>query len=289
VNHLLTCHSSERARLDIQYRNQLLFAYRSDEVRPYIHPLRTLKGRMLSAIKPEKHPWHLGLFFSWKYVDGVNFWEFRNKGAVRVDDLEYEAAPFSILLTSRQTWVTMADERKLLDELLTLRVHGVDPESSLYFIDFEHLFRAKEKDILLDRTEMTDMKPWGGYAGLSFRPSANLDHQVRILNSNGSRDRQTNGEPARWVHLQGFCEREPEEAVGLAILDHQDNPRFPSPFFTMDASMEFPFLSASFIFHEPYLLRRGEDLTLRYRVIVHDGQLNEDQLELFSAQYCSLK
>ena len=43
--------------------------------RPYVHPLRTPAGHVLTRNAPADHPWHHGLWFTIKYVDGDNFWE----------------------------------------------------------------------------------------------------------------------------------------------------------------------------------------------------------------------
>ena len=43
--------------------------------RPFVHPLRTPAGHVLTRDAPDDHPWHHGLWFAIKYVDGDNFWE----------------------------------------------------------------------------------------------------------------------------------------------------------------------------------------------------------------------
>jgi hypothetical protein len=43
---------------------------------PYIHPLGLPGGPVMSALAPADHPWHRGLWFSWKFLNGVNYWEF---------------------------------------------------------------------------------------------------------------------------------------------------------------------------------------------------------------------
>ena len=43
-------------------------------VHPWFHPLATPSGVEITRNRPWDHPWHRGLWFSWKYVNGVNFW-----------------------------------------------------------------------------------------------------------------------------------------------------------------------------------------------------------------------
>jgi hypothetical protein len=37
------------------------------EGKPYFHPLAFNDGTVLTWHRPEDHPWHLGLWFSWQY------------------------------------------------------------------------------------------------------------------------------------------------------------------------------------------------------------------------------
>jgi hypothetical protein len=42
--------------------------------KPYLHPLRTLDGAVVTAFRPWDHRWHKGLQMTWTYVSGQNFW-----------------------------------------------------------------------------------------------------------------------------------------------------------------------------------------------------------------------
>ncbi len=42
--------------------------------RPYLHPIRTLAGVVVSETHPVDHDWHCGLSFTMQDVNGVNFW-----------------------------------------------------------------------------------------------------------------------------------------------------------------------------------------------------------------------
>jgi hypothetical protein len=60
-------------------------------------------------------------------------------------------------------------------------------------------------------------------------------------------------------------------SVGIAIFDHPSNQRHPTRFFALDEA--FGFISTSFAYDEPYTIPRGESLTLKYRVLIHLGDL----------------
>ena len=42
--------------------------------RPYLHPVRTLGGTVVTDALPFDHPWHLGVSVAMQDVDGVNLW-----------------------------------------------------------------------------------------------------------------------------------------------------------------------------------------------------------------------
>jgi hypothetical protein len=58
--------------------------------RPYLHPVRTLGGTVVTDEFPEDHPWHLGVSLTMQDVDGVNVWGgrtyVRDEGYVWRDD-----------------------------------------------------------------------------------------------------------------------------------------------------------------------------------------------------------
>jgi len=62
----------------------------SSSPRPYIHPVRTLKGVEVTATHPADHDWHLGLGFAVSDVDGTSFWGggtfIRDRGYVLLDN-----------------------------------------------------------------------------------------------------------------------------------------------------------------------------------------------------------
>lgn len=54
-----------------EYRGDL---QATDAPRPYLHPVRTLGGTVVTEIRPADHPHHFGVSVAVSDVDGVNFW-----------------------------------------------------------------------------------------------------------------------------------------------------------------------------------------------------------------------
>src|SRR5688572_27335838 len=51
------------------------FSFDPKNGKPFFDPLGPVGGPRLTNFKPEDHPWHYGLWFSWKYINGANYWE----------------------------------------------------------------------------------------------------------------------------------------------------------------------------------------------------------------------
>src|SRR3954464_270401 len=67
--------------LRVTWRGRELFryVYRAREAqvespRPYLHPIRTLGGRLVSVYRPHDHVWHKGLSVALPNAGPDNFW-----------------------------------------------------------------------------------------------------------------------------------------------------------------------------------------------------------------------
>jgi hypothetical protein len=254
------------------------------ESKPYFHPVCLTDGTELTWHRPPDHPWHYGLWFCWKYINGLNYWEedrrtglSEGRTAIRHVDVkphsDYSAdialelsyhppgAP-AVLMEDRRIMVSTPDD------------HGA------YRINWAGRFTAGDADVLLDRTPIPgekDGQSWGGYAGLSVRLAKSIT-DWQTVDSEGRKDLAIHGQKARWIDFSGrFAEG---RAAGIAIFDHPDNLRHPSPgFVIMDPKPPFGYFSPALLFNEPYTLPAGKSLTLRYCVLIHPGRLDEDVLE----------
>ncbi|GAF86299.1 unnamed protein product, partial [marine sediment metagenome] len=51
------------------------FNHGADQPKPHFHPVALPDGRIVTWDRPPDHVWHHGLWFSWKYINGLNYWE----------------------------------------------------------------------------------------------------------------------------------------------------------------------------------------------------------------------
>ena len=252
-----------------------------DRKRPFIHPVTTPAGHVLSREAPDDHPWHHGLWFTIKFVDGDNFWEemapygvLRHQG--QLERTEGPHGQFTLAGTlhwTRPDRVTVA-----LVEHRRLRHIPLGPNA--YAVDFDTTL-VPATAVRLDRTEYTT---WGGYGGLTLRGAAELV-DTRLLLPDGSTHDRLVGQPAAWCDLSGTVTAGGASApAGLAMFDHPGNRRHPVPFYasTFNGYGEGAwtnFFNAAFLFHDGMDLAAGEELRIRHRVVVHDGHWSASRLQ----------
>jgi type 1 glutamine amidotransferase len=266
------------------------FRYGSDLDMPYFHPLRTTDGRLLTWDRPPDHLWHHGLWFSWKFVNKINYWELNAKTGrpagrtswsnIRVSTEKGLEARIDMDLGYRPA----GEDLPVLTEKRTIEISSPDGDG-VYAIDWNCSFKAAA-DIILDRTPFPgepNGQVWGGYAGLSFRLAEGLKDR-EVMTSDGPvaiwTDDRYRGRHAA-LDYSGLVDGRP---AGVAILDHPGNPRSPTPWYVI-RSAEMSFFTPAVLCYEPLALRRGEAIVLRYRVLIHPGRWDACRLRSESARY----
>lgn len=261
-------------RLRVSCGDHLLAVYRFGGVpKPYFHPVLLGDGTdaSLTLACPHDHLHHRGLWFAWKFINGENFWE-ETPVCHRVvtRDLQVESAVTDqVQWTSQLEW-QLASGATLLREERRLCIGAPRSEAPgrWYPIDFDLSFHPVDQEIVLSLLTVKE-QPWGGYAGLGYRPARGMDSRWQLLTSNGPATSADKGIPARWADYSGGLDGGPWTG-GIAIFDHPANVRHPPPFFVLSPP-GFGFLNPSPLFHEALQLAQGDVLRLRYRVIVHSG------------------
>lgn len=285
----LAIESADERGCRVVWNGRPLLDYHCGDVKSFIHPLRTLEGDVLTVDRPWDHVWHRGLYFAWKLIDGVNYWGEGLEGPGpwgRMRPVSFEAAIDAnggAQIQQTLLWETAAEGRLDLTESRRLEIGAAGGLPGSYRIDWTSRFKA-ERDLLLDRTPNDAARPWGGYAGLSFRPARALHAGgARVFNSEGAQSAERlRGGRARWAAFFGPVDgREgggPDRRAGAAIFDHPSNLRHPTPFYAWDDPV-FGFLQAAPLFHEPWPLQAGDEIRLRYGVVVASAELSSEELD----------
>jgi len=250
--------------------------------RPFLHPVRTPAGHVLTVDSPDDHPWHHGLWFAIKYVDDDNFWEeMAPYGVVRhlARPTITERTDGSITLTGDLHWTR--PDRKTVAIVEQRRLTHVPIGDDGYAIDLDTTL-VPTSDVRLDRTEFTT---WGGYGGLTLRGRPDLTDTKLLLADGSVHDRLT-GTPSEWLDISGTVDPDGANApAGITLFDHPGNRRTPVPWYASTRNETYGdegwsnFVNAAFLWDGPLHLAEGEELRVRHRTLIHDGTWSVDEIE----------
>jgi hypothetical protein len=252
--------------------------FAKEDVFPYFHPVSTVGGTVLTEMGPADHAHHRAMWLAWKYLNGVNYWDWVGKKesvpdgrTERVGDEKVEIGHQGATLVLNLCY--SAAGKPVMDEKRTI-VFGLPRPDGSYTMDWRMMYTARDKDVVFDRTPPAEAS-WGGYAGLSYRATPAM-RDFRVLDSEGRKDMAGHGKNARWMDLSGVVD-DKGQAAGVAMFDHPANPRHPTPWFMVVDG--FRYINPAFVFAEPYTLPAGKSCTLHYRVLVHEGMGDRARLD----------
>ncbi len=255
--------------------------------KPYFHPLCAADGTILTDLRPTDHPWHRGFWWSWKYLNGKNYWEEdpatgRSEGATELRETKVDAGTDNQTLIQQELGYRSPDGELLIAEDRTIRVSGLT-ENGDFSIDWRATFTGVAEVVQLDRTppERAGGAWWGGYAGLSLRRSQPTAQWV-YGDSENRNHCAIHGNKAQWVRCSG--QTPSGNAVTITIFGHPQNPTHPSNWYT--TSDDLPFFGPSPLFEKPIELRAGQTIRFAYMLTITnartDGALERQVWKEFS-------
>jgi len=259
--------------------------------KPYFHPL-TVKNSPLTSLSPPDHPWHLGLWFSWKFINGINYWEYLND--FKTDETGYKSEGITEI---RKNEITRNDDFSasismeiqyhpsggdaVMNETRNIYISKPSDNGS-YFIDNEYIFSPLTDEVVLDRTPIEgepEGKSWGGYAGLSVRFNQDYTLPIVIAPTDSSNYRKNN-----WLYM-GFNTLTGDKA-GLCILQNLKFTTSSTSWYVInDPEIPFFYYSPSVLYDGKIILKNGDNLELKYRVWVIPGNIGKDDLEYKYTEY----
>jgi hypothetical protein len=247
----------------------------SPEGKPYFHPLAIPgSGDALTAFRPPDHNWHLGFWFSWKFINGCNFWEPDTNGVTRVVSQTVTPADDKTFRTEA-VLSYLAKGKEAVREQRAVRV-TTQPNGN-YTIEWDSTFTAQGEAAVLSSTPAARDKKsgdWatGGYAGLMWRFPDSPTNTYTFANAAGLADVKACGERSERMEIVATATASGAKAK-ITFRDHPENPRHPTPWFarhstTAHKGRGYYLVGPSMIFHEPLTLAPGESARFRYTVTV---------------------
>ncbi len=260
------------------------FNYGPELRKLHFHPVALLDGTTLTEEAPQDHPWHHALWFSWKLINGVNYWEEnrqtgKSAGLTTWKNVKVRTKPDHSAIIEMDLVYNPPEKAVVLTERLSVRITAPG-EAGVYKMDWTSTFTAGKEDVLFDRTPLPGEpggKSFGGYAGLSVRMNNALkDWQAVDSDGQISEQEVRLRFKARAVDFSGTLDG---ITGGIAIVDHPENLNAPTPWYIiLDAKKPMAYFSPAVIQQKPHTLPAGESMTLKYRVVVHPGRFDADKL-----------
>ncbi|HER08245.1 MAG TPA: hypothetical protein ENO20_04975 [Bacteroides sp.] len=252
----------------------------------FIHPLWSPDGQVLSRIQAPDHYHHYGIWGPWTktHINGreVDFWNLmKGEGTVRFSGFlsEIEGPVYSGFkaLQEHIDFGGRGEDRVAMNEVLDVRAWNVG-KGDAWLIDYTTTLNTP-----LDSGIMLDAYRYGG--GIGYRATGDWHKDnCTVLTSEGKDRLTADGSKAKWCIVEGASVSEKGRS-GILFMGHTSNRDFPEPMrvWPVDQNrgrgdMYFEFCP---IRHKDWKLDEGRDYTLKYRLLVFDGNVSAEEAEMY--------
>ena len=269
------------------------YSFDLDKGKPFFDPL-SIRGTRLTNFRPEDHPWHYGLWFSWKYINEANYWEENREsgkaqGSTRWSTPQIETREDGSASIRMSLTYTHPSGRVDLTENRALEISAPD-QTGRYTIDWNSHFTAGKEGAVLDRTPMPGEPKGafnGGYAGLAAR-LAGAPLSMSVVSTEGPitefvTDRARPDAPA-----VGSNFNDAGKPVGsIAVLAHPSNIAKNAPWYIINAEDGMRFVCSAVLAPAIRKLPANGKWDLSYRVIVQSEPFTPESLRTASEAWVS--
>ena len=285
--------------VEVRCDGSLLFRYvyrpatpALESPRPYLHPVRTLAGNLVTGFRPHDHTWHHGLSLTsahlghaggmpenfWggpTYVGGQGYVQLDNNGrSEHCDWLALACDGARTTLDESLRWVTH-DGQPWLSERRTI---GAQAAADYWQLEFSTRLTNLTPQPLLFGSPTTAGRPQAGYGGLFWRGPDDFIGGQMLADGDVQRP-DIMGRSAAWLAYIG-AHGDGGQQTTLLFIDDPANPRYPTQWFARN--QDYAGASFAFMFDKEYGLQPQAELALRYRIVIADGAWDRER----SAQVC---
>lgn len=282
----ISFHPSEDAvEVRVDGKTFTTFHYAAKWDKPFLHPLRTASGAIVTRRWPveqktgevEDHTWQRGLWWTHGDVNGVDYW--RELGPAKTGRLVLRAKPRTKANRLEAVCDFIAPGGKRHGSVL--QQFAFVAKDGIIWIDVTATVRA---DAGLGIT-MGDTEE--GSLGARFSDDFREDRGAVLLNSEGLQGTKAIwGKRAKWVDYSTVRDG---KRIGVAILDHPSNPRHPTYWHARGYGLNAanPFGVRDFTRDKSQNgkidIPPGGELRFRYRVVIHEGVSPEPLWQSFAS------
>lgn len=281
--------------LNLSSGNKPILSYQIETVNPpkgvsqlfkrsaFLHPVTSPGGEVLTRIQAPDHYHHYGIWNPWTLTfigkREVDFWNLmKGEGTVRFAGLISQVeGPVYTGFKSLQEHIdfgAVGGDAVAMNELFDVRVWNLNNQR--YMFDY-----ASTLNTPLDSGILLAAYRYGGGIGWRATEKWTKDNSS-VLTSEGKTRKDADGSNARWCVVEGESATK-EGRSGILFLSYPTNRMHPEPMrvWPMDANdgrgdMYFEFCP---IRNKDWKIEKGNDYTLKYRLVVFDGKMTPEEAE----------
>ncbi|MDQ2720418.1 MAG: PmoA family protein [Bacteroidota bacterium] len=291
-------------KIDVFIQNKLFtsFLYSDSLEKPVLYPVHAADGIIVTRGfplntqpgDPTDHPHHVGVWFTYENVNGLDFWNnsyaiAKEKkylyGWIRTDKIIDASGGKKGIISYHANW-TNQQKKVLLEETTRLEFSGTahqriidrtttltadtiiqftDAKDGMYGIRLAHFLQMpdnKDKEFKDDKGNVTIVK-------------RNIDTIANgnYLTSEGKTGNDAWSTRGRWCKVYGKTNN---DSISIAIIDHPENPNYPTfwhargyGLFAANSLGEKIFTNGKS--SKNLRLQKGESVTFRFRIVIDEG------------------
>lgn len=267
------------SKIDVSINNNLFTSYifSQEEKYPFFFPVNGPSNGSVTSMRNGNYPHHSSLFFACDFVNGGNYWQDGlERGQIislRADILPSDST--KVIIENECIW-RRPNASSPIKDLRKITITA--PSKELFQIDFDIILEML-MDVTIKKTN---------HSLFSGRMDADLavTNGGTMINANGDKgEKGTLGKKSSWIDFYG---KRGDKIEGMAIMQHPSNEWYPSPWFTRD----YGFFSPTPMYwpenDKETTLKKGQMIKLKYRVLVHAGDVASakiaEQFELYKSK-----
>ncbi|AYG04060.1 PmoA family protein [Gryllotalpicola protaetiae] len=273
------------------------YVYRPTEAqyespRPYLHPIRTRSGKLVTVFRPHDHVWHKGITLSLPNVGKHNFWggatytratgyaNLDNNGSMEhVELLEASVTDTAATFAHRLTWVSepaagQAAGDPVVDEVRTIRAVVTDAGADHWVLTWSSTITNVSSAPLHIGSPTTEGRDNAGYGGLFWRGPRSFTGGY-MVGADGTEGEDLRGTQSLWAGFSGKHDDIDAEST-VVFIDGTYGSDLPTKWFAR--AEPFACLNPAPFFDEVRTLEQGESLTLDYAVVIADGASDKGRM-----------
>ena len=306
----------EGKKVDVLYDGKLFtsYIYPDDLEKPVLYPISTSTGLIITRGFPRDprpnervdHPHHVGLWFNFGDVNGLDFWN--NSYAIPVDQkskygsikhreiIEAKNGNKDAILVTASDWID-SEGNILLKDTTKYIFSG---EGNRRIIQHTTVLTALVPVVFTDNKEgLIAIRVDRAFEEPSDRPEVFIDAngnptEVPVMNNEGVNGVYRNseglknesnvwGKPTKWVCLSATKNG---EAISIAIIDHSKNPGYPAHSHSRGYGLFAINNMGSQVFdkNSPVFtleLKPHQSVTFTHTIVIQDGSfLSDDEINI---------